>query len=130
MGLPIVMGRKTFESIGRPLPGRANIVISRNANYKQEGCLVANDIETARKMACQNAEKIFVIGGSLDDLNMALNAGGVGVFFKHEKNSYLANQVKSLELANPGRVFSVDDLVSAAEIIKRISHLKLNISQS
>ncbi len=73
---------------------------------------------------------IFVIGGSLDDLNMALNAGGVGVFFKHEKNSYLANQVKSLELANPGRVFSVDDLVSAAEIIKRISHLKLNISQS
>lgn len=64
MGLPIVMGRKTFESIGRPLPGRTNIVISRNANYRQEGCLVANDIETARNLACQNAEKFFVIGGA------------------------------------------------------------------
>lgn len=64
LGFPVLMGRKTFESIGRPLPGRTNIVLSRNARYSQEGCLVVNDIETALKIACQNAEIIFVIGGS------------------------------------------------------------------
>jgi len=63
-------------------------------------------------------KKIFVIGGSLDDLNMALNAGGIGVFFENRKNSHLIAKVKSLELANPGRIFRVDNLVSAAEIIK------------
>jgi dihydrofolate reductase len=40
LGHPIIMGRKTFESIGRPLPGRQNIIISRDINYQQEGCLV------------------------------------------------------------------------------------------
>ncbi len=64
LGSPIVMGRKTFESIGRPLPGRTNIIISRNPAYKPEGCLVVNDIETALKAGCENAENIFVIGGS------------------------------------------------------------------
>lgn len=63
-------------------------------------------------------KKIFVIGNSLDDLNMALNAGGIGVFFENEKNNHLIDQVKSLELANPGRIFCVDNLISAAEIIK------------
>jgi dihydrofolate reductase len=61
---PILMGRKTFESIGRPLPGRTNILISRNPSYKPEGCLVVNDIKMALDMGCQNAETIFVIGGS------------------------------------------------------------------
>ncbi len=64
LGSPIVMGRKTFESIGRPLPGRTNIIISRNPAYKPEGCLVVNNTETALKVGCQNAENIFVIGGS------------------------------------------------------------------
>jgi dihydrofolate reductase len=64
LGSPIVMGRKTFESIGRPLPGRTNIIISRNPAYKPDGCLVVNNTETALKVGCQNAENIFVIGGS------------------------------------------------------------------
>ena len=64
LGMPVLMGRKTFESIGRPLPGRTNIVISRNSDFRQEGCLVENDIEAALTMACQNAERIFVIGGA------------------------------------------------------------------
>ena len=64
LGSPIVMGRKTFESIGRPLPGRLNILISRNPAYKPEGCLVVNDIESALNLGCQNAGNIFVIGGS------------------------------------------------------------------
>ena len=64
MGSPILMGRKTYESIGRPLPGRTNIIISRNPEYQQDGCLVFNDIETAIKKGCESAEEIFVIGGS------------------------------------------------------------------
>jgi len=64
LGSPIVMGRKTFESIGRPLPGRTNIIISRNPIYKQQGCLVVNDVETGLRMGCQIANEIFVIGGS------------------------------------------------------------------
>ncbi len=64
LGSPIVMGRKTFESIGRPLPGRSNIIISRNTDYRQEGCLVVHDIEAALKAGCQKADNIFVIGGS------------------------------------------------------------------
>jgi dihydrofolate reductase len=63
MGAPILMGRKTYESIGRPLPGRTNIIISRNPSYRQPGCLVFNDIETALEH-CRDAEEIFVIGGS------------------------------------------------------------------
>lgn len=70
MGSPILMGRKTFESIGRPLPGRTNIIISRNPAYKQDGCLVINDLETAIKTGCQMAGEIFIIGGS--DLYQAL----------------------------------------------------------
>jgi len=64
MGSPILMGRKTYESIGRPLPGRTNIIISRNPDYRQDGCLVINDIETALKKGCESSEEIFVIGGS------------------------------------------------------------------
>ena len=64
MGSPILMGRKTHESIGKPLPGRANIIISRNLDYRQEGCLVFNDLKTALDQTCTNAEEIFVIGGS------------------------------------------------------------------
>ena len=64
MGSPILMGRKTHESIGKPLPGRTNIIISRNPGYRQDGCLVFNDLETAMKKACESAEEVFVIGGS------------------------------------------------------------------
>ena len=64
MGSPILMGRKTYESIGKPLPGRTNIILSRSLDYRQDGCLVFNDIKTALKKACESADEIFVIGGS------------------------------------------------------------------
>lgn len=64
MGSPILMGRKTFESIGKPLPGRTNIVISRNPDYSQAGCLVFNDLKTAINAGCQMAGEVFVIGGA------------------------------------------------------------------
>ena len=64
MGKPIVMGRKTHESIGKPLPGRANIVITRNADYAPEGVFVAPTVEAALDLAREEgADEICVIGG-------------------------------------------------------------------
>ncbi|MEQ1528555.1 MAG: dihydrofolate reductase [Methylococcales bacterium] len=64
MGAPILMGRNTFESIGRPLPGRTNIIISTNPHYQQSGCLLANSIEQALTIAGDLAEQVFIIGGA------------------------------------------------------------------
>ncbi|NOQ14426.1 MAG: dihydrofolate reductase [Methyloprofundus sp.] len=63
MGQPIIMGRKTFESIGRPLPGRQNIIISRDPLYQQQGCLVFNDLDSALQ-DCAEIDEVFVIGGA------------------------------------------------------------------
>lgn len=63
MGHPIIMGRKTFESIGRPLPGRQNIIISRDPDYAQEGCLVFNSLDGALQ-SCAAIDEVFVIGGA------------------------------------------------------------------
>jgi len=63
-------------------------------------------------------KKIFIIGDSLNDLKMGLNAGGIGIFFENKKNDHLIEQVKSLESANPGRIFRVDNLFSAVKIVK------------
>lgn len=62
LGQPIVMGRNTWESLGRPLPGRPNLVISRNAQYLANGATVYPTLEAALA-ACQDAERICVIGG-------------------------------------------------------------------
>jgi dihydrofolate reductase len=64
MGHPILMGRLTFESIGRALPGRTNIVVSRNPDYRPEGCLVVDSVEAAISQGCQLDDEVFVIGGS------------------------------------------------------------------
>lgn len=62
MGHPIIMGRKTFESIGRPLPGRRNIVVSRNPGFQGEGIEVAHTLEEAIAI-CADSDA-FVIGGA------------------------------------------------------------------
>ena len=62
MGKPIVMGRKTWESIGRPLPGRQNIVITRQADYRAEGCTVVASPDDAI-VAAGDVEEIMIIGG-------------------------------------------------------------------
>jgi len=63
LGLPIVMGRKTFESIGRPLPGRVNVIVTRNSNFKPEGCIVVDSIQNAMK-ATMSAQNVMIIGGA------------------------------------------------------------------
>ena len=63
LGKPIVMGRKTYESIGRPLPGRTNIIVSRNQDYRQNGCTVAHSLKQA--IACAGeTEAVMIIGGA------------------------------------------------------------------
>lgn len=62
-GHHILMGRNTFESIGKPLPNRTTIIITRNKNYFKDGCLVANSIEEAIKLV-ENDANIFIIGGA------------------------------------------------------------------
>ena len=63
MGHSVIMGRVTHESIGRPLPGRLNIVISRNPDYTAAGCLTATSLDDAKKLVPEN-ELAFVIGGA------------------------------------------------------------------
>jgi dihydrofolate reductase len=64
LGHHIIMGRKSFMSIGRPLPGRTNIVITRNPFFVASGVLVVNDIEAALDMAYEADEaEVFIIGG-------------------------------------------------------------------
>ena len=65
MGHPIIMGRHTFESIGRPLPGRTNIILSRQTNYAPQGVIMAHDKDEAIAAASKAAgnEEIFIIGG-------------------------------------------------------------------
>jgi dihydrofolate reductase len=62
-GHPIIMGRKTYESIGKALPNRTNIVISRKKNWFEEGILIVGSIKEAVKFAKKIDENIFIIGG-------------------------------------------------------------------
>lgn len=62
-GHPIIMGRKTYESIGKPLPNRTNIVVSRKKDWFQEGVLIVGSIKEAVKFAKKIDEEIFIIGG-------------------------------------------------------------------
>lgn len=72
MGRPIIMGRKTYESIGRPLPGRRNIVISRNPSYKAEGCEVVGSLEQAIAITADVEEAMIIGGGAIFESAMPL----------------------------------------------------------
>jgi len=64
LGKPVLMGRKTFESIGRPLPGRRNLVISRNPDYRAEGIEVVSSVEAALALLSgSEVSELMVIGG-------------------------------------------------------------------
>ncbi|MBI4038899.1 dihydrofolate reductase [Candidatus Daviesbacteria bacterium] len=76
MGYPIIMGRKTHESIGKPLPGRTNVIVTHEPNYQAQGCIVVHNLEEALRLAALaqgkpfdyaadvlGNDEIFVIGG-------------------------------------------------------------------
>ncbi len=62
MGHALVMGRKTYESIGRPLPGRTTVIITRQKDYTASGCRIAHSLKEAIQ-SCARAEKVFIAGG-------------------------------------------------------------------
>mgnify|MGYP001773531455 CR=1 FL=1 len=67
IGKPVIMGRRTFESIGRPLDGRINIVLTRNLKWKKQGVIVVHSVKEAIKKAKENspeAREIMIIGGA------------------------------------------------------------------
>lgn len=63
MGKPIIMGRKTYQSIGKPLPGRTNIVITRNPEFAADGIQIANSLVAALEQAGALGDEIMIIGG-------------------------------------------------------------------
>ena len=68
MGKPIIMGRKTYESIGRPLPGRTNIVLTRSANFRAEGVLTAHTLEQALDYVSVEDEAMIIGGSTIYEL--------------------------------------------------------------
>jgi dihydrofolate reductase len=96
MGKPMIMGRKTWNSIGRPLPGRTSIVLTRDDDFSAEGVLVAHDQAEATELAEQTAqasgmEEIMVIGG----------AGIYGLFLPEADRIYLTE----VHMASPGDIY-------------------------
>lgn len=67
-GHPVLMGRKTYESLGRPLPHRTNIVVTRDPRFEAAGCLVAHSVDAALTIAARHTDpahpEVFVIGGA------------------------------------------------------------------
>ena len=63
MGKPLIMGRKTHESIGRPLPGRKNIILTQSQEFKAEGCTVVHSLEEAL-LAAGEVDEVMIMGGS------------------------------------------------------------------
>ena len=63
LGHTMIMGRKTYEAIGRALPGRTNIVVTRQANFQAEGCIVVHDLKSAIESCPPDDSEAFIIGG-------------------------------------------------------------------
>jgi dihydrofolate reductase len=64
MGHVLVMGRRTYESIGRPLPGRTTVVVTRQPDWRADGVLVAQSLDAALEIAAQHDPQVFVFGGA------------------------------------------------------------------
>jgi len=60
----VIVGRKTYESLGKPLPNRTNIIITRDKNYQVEGCVIVNSLKAALKAALKVDENPFILGGA------------------------------------------------------------------
>lgn len=86
MGHPIIMGRKTYESIGRPLPGRENIIITRNRNFQSDQCKVLYSVEDLLIYCAENPnEEYFVIGGAEVFKQLIQHVERLYITFIHEQ---------------------------------------------
>lgn len=85
-GMPVLMGRKTFESIGKPLAGRKNIVITRNRDWQHEGIQTVHSVEEAKKVAAAiSAKELIVIGGAEIFNSLLPEAGCIYLTRVHHK---------------------------------------------
>ncbi|MFN7097796.1 MAG: dihydrofolate reductase [Gammaproteobacteria bacterium] len=64
LGKPVIMGRKTYEAIGKPLPGRQNIIVTKNPSYSVSGCEVTTSLQDAILLARPEINEVMIIGGS------------------------------------------------------------------
>ncbi len=108
LGCPIIMGRKTYDSIGRPLPGRLNIILSRDAKLKIEGCSVVSSLDDALTLAKETKTKeVFITGGAhiydkfldkADRLYLTLiDASFEGDTFFPDYNQYKWHEIERVE---------------------------------
>lgn len=116
-GHPVVMGRKTFESIGKPLPGRTNIVLTTQTHFSAEGIIALHDIDTLLKLYKTSEETLFVIGGGeiyrtflpyatslyLTLINEVVE--GDTSFPSYEEDFYLASSTPSQSITASGHPF-------------------------
>lgn len=63
LGHTVIMGRKTYETLGRPLPGRTNVVITRQTGYQAPGCIIARDLDGALASCSKDENEAFICGG-------------------------------------------------------------------
>ncbi len=80
----VIMGRKTYESLGKPLPNRTNIIISRNTDYKAEGCVVVNSLQAAIEAAKED-ENPYILGGAEIYQQAILFADKLDITFVHHQ---------------------------------------------
>ena len=80
----VIMGRKTYESLGKPLPNRTNIIISRNTNFKAEGCVVVNSLQAAVEAAKED-ENPYILGGAEIYQQAILFADKLDITFVHHQ---------------------------------------------
>jgi len=85
MGHSIAMGRKTYESIGRPLPGRQNIIITRKPDYQSDGCMVFHSLREFLQFCKGQSEEIFVIGGAEVFTEMFTYADRLYITYIHDE---------------------------------------------
>ena len=71
-GHHIIQGRKTYESVGKPLPNRTNVIITRDKNYKAEGCVVVHSLEEALEVSKNDPEAFITGGGKIYEMAMPL----------------------------------------------------------
>lgn len=102
LGKPVVMGRKTYDSIGKPLPRRTNIVITRDTSWQQPGVVVAHDIPTALALAYEDAhrtgtDEVSIIGGG--ELFQALMPEADRIYLTEVHGDFQGDAVFDLDLA-------------------------------
>lgn len=110
LGHPVIMGRKCFESIGRPLPKRTNIIVTRDPYYMVSNCLIVHSIQEALEMAYdQGAEEVFIIGG--------------GTIYDQSKDLWDNLYLTEVDLDVKGDVFFPEIDLNAWSLVSEDKHL-------